>query len=380
MKREKAFHISFLILFAMLIQSCYSSVAVKGMPVSDLPPSKRGEISWKVVKEREIEELARMSAVKENKVFVETDGVPEYRIGPHDILIISTRTGDKAEEATVTVDSMGRISYSFVDHLPVTGLTPSQVDHVITKELSRYIKNPRIDILVKECNSKSAMLLGELSSLRTAAYAGQAGSGKILLKGKTNLVDLISQAGGYTQRADVRNTRLTRGGKAYTINMYDIIEKGDQRLNVIIDEGDVVEIPELPAYADQYGKKVFVMGEVKSQGIYPLKDARDLLAALTLAGSYTPLAKEQNTLIVRGYEPGKKPLVLMADVKALLREADLRQNIRLEDGDLVYVPRMRIVDINEWILNTTPLLDFLMWPGKYYDIYVDRSKAVFEVR
>lgn len=380
MKRIQAFQISFLIVFAVLIQSCYSSVAVKGIPVSDLPPSKRGGLSWKVIKEREIEELAKMSAVKENKVFVETDGVPEYRIGSHDVLIISSRVGDKAEETTVIVDSMGRISYSFVDHLRVSGLTPTQVDEAVTKELSRYIKNPRIDVLIKECNSKNAMVLGELSSLRTATYAGQAGSGKIALTGKTTLVDLVSQAGGYTQRADVRNTRLTRGGKAYTINMYDIIEKGDQRLNVIIDEGDVVEIPELPAYADQYGKKVFVMGEVKSQGIYPLKDARDLLAALTLAGSYTPLAKEQNTLIVRGYEPGKKPLVLMADVKALLRKADLRQNIQLQDGDLVYVPRMLIVDINEWIVNTTPLLEFLLYPGKYYDLYVERNKAVFEVR
>jgi hypothetical protein len=35
------------------------------------------------------------------------------------------------------------------------------------------------------------------------------------------------------------------------------------------------------------------------------------------------------------------------------RKADLSQNVRLKDGDLVYVPRMLIGDINDWIINIT---------------------------
>ena len=110
-----------------------------------------------------------------------------------------------------------------------------------------------------------------------------------------------------------------------------------------------------------------------AQGIYPLKDARDLLGAISLAGSYTPLAKEENTLIVRGYTPGKRPLVMMSDLNDLLRKADLSQNISLEDGDLVYVPRMLIGDINDWITNTIPLLDFLLYPSRYQDAYFNNN-------
>jgi protein involved in polysaccharide export with SLBB domain len=313
--------------------------------------------------------IAPMSKSKGNKSFIEISGVPEYRIGPLDVLEIVSHIGEKSNTINVTVDNRGRISYSFIDDLDVNGLTPSQLDETLTNRLSSFIKNPRIDIIVKEFNSKSVTVLGELTSLR-AANLGKAGSGRIYIKGKTTLMDLIAMAGGYTIDADIKKVKLIRGGKSHLINLYDILEKGDESRNVIIDDGDVVDIPELPAL----GERIFVMGEVASQGIYSLKDARDLLGAISLAGNVTRLAKEENTLIVRGYTTKEDgPLVMMSNVKALLREADLSQNIPLEDGDLVYVPRMLIGDINDWITNTTPLLDFLFYPRRFQDSYATKN-------
>ncbi|MBW1912464.1 MAG: hypothetical protein JRI43_04710, partial [Deltaproteobacteria bacterium] len=163
--------------------------------------------------------------------------------------------------------------------------------------------------------------------------------------------------------------KLIRRGRAYLINLYDIIEKGDASRNVIIDDGDVLDIPDLP----EFGERIYVMGEVKSQGIYSLKDARDILGAISLAGNVTTLAKEENTLIVRGYGHGEPPLVMMADLYALFNRADLAQNIDLQDGDLVYVPRMLIGDINDWITNTMPLLDFLFYPKRFQGSYFTRD-------
>ncbi len=343
-----------------VLQSCHTSTAVKGTPVKELAPSKEDMAKKKVLEDIKRKELAGMSRVTANRVFREIDGVPEYRIGPLDVLEISSHVGDRVTTTTVTVNTRGKVSYSFIDNLQVAGLTPSQFDDMLTRRLSSYIKKPRIDVLVKEFNSKSALLMGELASLR-ANFLGKGASGRINLQGKTTLMDLIVLAGGYTVDADIKKVKLIRAGKAYLINLYDIIEKGDEILNVIIDDGDVVDIPELP----EYGERVYVMGEVVYQGIYSLEDAQDLLAAISLAGSFTRLAKEENTLIVRAYEPGKEPLVMMADLDALLKKADLKQNIRLEDGDLVYVPRMLIADINDWIANMSPLLDILLYPAEF---------------
>lgn len=350
--------------FLFSLSSCSSSTAIQGTPVNEVATLQDRVEVTRLQTEQNLEALARMSQVKENSVFKTAAGIPEYRIGSGDILEISSYNGDKVTTTTVTVDSRGRISYSFLDHLKVDGLTSSEVDELLTGKLSAYVRAPRVSVQVKEFNSKSANLIGEFSSLRNVSY-GKGGSGRINLKGKTPLTDLIALGGGYTLNADIKNVKLVRKGKSYLINLYDIIEKGDENQNVIIDEADVVNIPELPTY----GERVYVLGEVYGQGIYALKEAQDLLAALALAGNTTRLAKEENTLIVRGYEPGKPPLVMMADVKSLLRKADISQNVRLKDGDLVYVPRMLIGDINDWIINMTPLLNLILYPGEFEDYY-----------
>jgi polysaccharide export outer membrane protein len=350
--------------FLFSISSCSTSTAIQGTPVNQVATLQDRVEVTRLQTGQNLEALARMSQVKENSVFETVAGIPEYRIGSGDILEISSYNGDKVTATTVTVDSRGRMSYSFLDHLKVDGLTSSEVDELLTGKLSAYVRAPRVSVQVKEFNSKSANLIGEFSSLRNASY-GKGGSGRINLKGKTPLTDLIALGGGYTLNADIKNVKLVRKGKSYLINLYDIIEKGDENQNVIIDEADVVNIPELPTY----GERVYVLGEVFGQGIYPLKEAQDLLAALALAGNTTRLAKEENTLIVRGYEPGKPPLVMMADVKSLLRKADISQNVRLKDGDLVYVPRMLIGDINDWIINMTPLLNILLYPGQFEEQY-----------
>jgi polysaccharide export outer membrane protein len=348
--------------------SCSSSTAVMGTPVKELTlGAEKHEV--KITGEENKDELMRLSHVNKNEVFREVEGISEYRIGPLDVLEINSYLGDKVSQTALTVNNRGRISYSFLDDIEAAGLTPSELDGVITEGLSSYIRNPRIDVLVKEFNSKSAMLIGEFSVLRATQVAAQAGSGRIPLKGKTTLLDLIAEARGYTVNADVKNTKLIRGGRTYVINLFDIIEKGDLDQNVIIDDGDTVEIPELP----QFGERVYVLGEVVKQGIYPLKDAKDLLAAISLAGSFTRVAKEENTLVMRGYGPEKEPLVMMSDLDALLRKADLRQNVVLQDGDLVYVPRMKIGDINDWIENIRPILNMMLWPAEFGRRYFDRE-------
>jgi protein involved in polysaccharide export with SLBB domain len=356
-----------IVLILLFFCACSETTARLGTPVNeiDLPVDRVDPTRLRTTEN--LRTLAVMSEVVENNTFLERDGIPEYRIGPLDVLEISSHVGEKVTTTTITVDGRGRISYSFLDNVEVAGLTPSQIVELLTRKLAGYVRQPRVRVLVKEFNSKSATIAGEFSVLRSTVYGTKAASGRINLRGKTTLMDLIAYGGGYTIDADIKNAKLIRKGTSYLVNIYDIIERGDESQNVIIDDGDVVNIPELP----QFGERVYVMGEVNMQGIYPLKDAQDLLAAIALAGNTTRLAKEENTLIVRGYEPGEPPLVMMANLRNLFRQADLSQNIRLRDGDLVYVPGMQIKDINDWIFNMTPVLNVLLWPGEFSARYME---------
>jgi len=353
-------YLCILVLCMSLSNGC--TEAIQGIPVKDIQPAvSSGELPFRTPAMKK--ELVQMSRVTENAVFTEKRGYPEYKIGALDILEITSRVGSEYKTDTVMVRSDGTISYAFVDDLAVEGLTLSEVDARLSERLSVFIRNPRIDIVVKEFKSKSALVMGEVGAFRYAHY--QAASGRIYLNGKMTLLDLVVMAGGYTKDADIKKVKLIRRDKSYYINLYDLVYRGEVEQNVIIDDGDVIDVPELP----EYGERVYVLGEVNRQGVYSLKDVPDLLAALSFAGSYTRRAVEENTLIIRGYQPGTKPLILTADVGAILKKGDISQNVPLMDGDIVYIPRKRIGDINEFILNTVPLLDYLLYPGRYRDAY-----------
>ena len=351
--------------FVMFLSSC--TFEAKGIPVKEFrSPAAAKEIDVNQKKEME-EEIVRMSRATENSVFTERRGIPEYKIGPGDVLTITFWDGAKPMPHNTVVRPDGKISYSYMDDIAVAGHTSHEVDEILTSALKEYIRTPRVDVVVKGYNSKSALLFGQINRLQT----GISGPGKYPLTGKTRILDLIVMAGGPIAgeefaNADLRIVEVVRKGKSYTVNLYKAMFKGDMSQNIVIDNGDIVTVPELPTY----GERVYVFGEVKTEGIYRLDDAYDLLAAVSKAGGTTRVAVDSDIKIIRGYKDDrKKPIILAANLDEILKRGDIAQNISLQDGDVVYVPRTSIGDLNEFILNTTPLLDYLLYPGTYRDAY-----------
>ena len=289
----------------------------------------------------------------------------------------------------VEVRPDGKISYMYGDDIPVNGKTVYEIQELLRADLKKYFRNPRLEVLVKEYKSKTATLFGQINVLPT----GTSGPGRYPLTGKTTMIDLISKAGGaitgrsdYSSlpgsvaagqqnvaNADLKNVELLRKGKKYTVNLYSAMFYGDEKQNPVIDDGDIITVPALPFFAD----RIYVMGQVANVGIYRLQDAPDLLAALAQAGSITPLAVKSDIKVIREFrERGGKPIILSANYNDILKRGDLSQNIKLQSGDVVYVPRMFIGDINEFIANTTPLLNYLLIPASYRDKYFKDQSAM----
>ncbi len=353
----------------MFISSC--TFEAKGIPVKEFRPTKAAEEADMQRKKEMEKEVARMSQVTENSVFTERRGVPEYKIGPGDVLIITFWDGAKPVPYTTAVRPDGKISYSYMDDITVAGRTSHEVDEILTNALRKYIRNPRIDVEVKEYRSKTALLFGQINRLDTSIAGIGTGPGKYPLRGKMRILDLIVMAGGPISgeefaNADLRRVEVVRKGESYTVNLYKAMFQGDVSQNIVIDNGDIITVPELPTY----GERVYVFGEVQTQGIYRLKDAYDLLAAVSKAGGTTRVAVNSDVKIIRGYEENREnPIILSANLDQILKKGDIAQNVSLQNGDVVYVPRTAIGDINEFIVNTTPLLDYLLYPDKYRDAY-----------
>lgn len=354
--------LSLLILIVSFIsmQSCAHEPT--GIPVKTYQESAVVRDAAKKQQQAMTEAIQQISLVKENTVFTEKTGVPEYIVGPGDVISISYWTPSRDEAFkqtayTTTVRPDGKISFMFADDIPVSGYTAREINDILTGLAKKYMRDPRIEVVVKEYRSKSALLSGQINILQT----GTSGPGKYPLLGKTRVLDLIVGAGGPisgkdTGNADLRQVELVRQGKRYSLNLYNVMFRGDVSDNVVLDNGDIVIVPEMPTFAE----RIYVFGQVRSQGILKLKDSQDLLTAIAISGGTTPVAIKTDIKIIREYKERQgKPLILSANLDQILLQGDLAQNVRLKDGDVIYVPRSVIGDINEFILNLTPMLDFL---------------------
>ena len=309
--------------------------------------------------------IQSMSDARDNAVFTEKYGAPEYIVGPGDVISIhywmpSREEGFKQTTYTTTVRPDGKISFVFADDIEVIGKTANEIRSTLTALARKYMRGPRIEVIVKEYKSKSVLLAGQINMLQFQQNVS--GPGRYPLTGKTRVLDLIVTAGGFisgkdTGNADLRRVELVRQGKKYTLNLYNAMFRGDVSDNVVLDHGDVVTVPELPTYAE----RVYIFGQVSNQGVMKLRDSHDLLNAIALAGGTTPVAVKTDIKIIREYKERQgKPIILSANLDQILWQGDLSQNIKLQDGDVIYVPRSVIGDINEFIEVLTPSLDFLM--------------------
>jgi polysaccharide biosynthesis/export protein len=88
---------------------------------------------------------------------------------------------------------------------------------------------------------------------------------------------------------------------------------------------------------------IFVLGEVKNPGRYPLKSKTTLLQGITIAGGFTPIAARNQIVIFRFTEtaPGMKRL--MASYDEIVLRSGISENFELKSGDTVVVPSEAMV-------------------------------------
>lgn len=163
-----------------------------------------------------------------------------YEIGVGDGLNISVwRNADLSVAVPVRPD--GLISVPLIGDIQAAGRQPEQLAADIKSELSNYIKNPQVTVVVTNATSSQF-----LSRIRVTGAVQQPTSVPYQ-KGMT-VMDLVLVTGGPTEFANSNETKLYRntasGPKVYTIRLKDILEKGDISTNYPLQAGDIVTIPE----------------------------------------------------------------------------------------------------------------------------------------
>src|SRR3954468_6121644 len=109
--------------------------------------------------------------------------------------------------------------------------------------------------------------------------------------------------------------------------------------------------PQITVAVDTYkSQKVFIVGEVRTPGTYPLSGNMNLVEALARAGSTLPTASGEAVIVHAGENASGPTMPVNEDGKDLVRvslrdleNGTLSSNAALRDGDTVFVPRAQSI-------------------------------------
>ena len=141
---------------------------------------------------------------------------------------------------TVPVRPDGKISTPLIEDMMAAGKTPTQLARDMEEVLSRYIRQPTVNIIMQTAApsfQQQVRVVGQAANPQALPYS----DGMMLL-------DVMIQVGGLGEFAAGNRAKLVRrtaeGPVEITVRLDDLLNAGDMRQNVIIQPGDVIIIPE----------------------------------------------------------------------------------------------------------------------------------------
>jgi polysaccharide biosynthesis/export protein len=161
--------------------------------------------------------------------------VPEYRIGPGDVLqLFVWREAELTREVTVRMD--GVVTVPLLGDVAAAGRSPQQLAAHLQSMLARYLEAPNVTVSVSQANSARIYVLGMVSK-----------PGVYPLTQPTTVLQALALAGGFKEFAKTGGIVIIREAEgspsAIPVN-YKGIEAGrDLAQNILLLSGDTVVVP-----------------------------------------------------------------------------------------------------------------------------------------
>lgn len=161
-----------------------------------------------------------------------------YIIGAGDTLSIQVWRNPELS-MSVPVRPDGKIAAPLVDEMVVQGKTSVQVARDVEKQLSKYVRDPVVTVIVTSFvgpYSEQIRVVGEAARPQFLAY-----------KQQMTLLDVMIVVGGLTDFAAGNSATILRtsdGNKQYSVRLKDLIKRGDVSANVEMRPGDILIIPQ----------------------------------------------------------------------------------------------------------------------------------------
>ncbi|MCG9729299.1 SLBB domain-containing protein [Shewanella sp. Isolate13] len=220
----------------------------------------------------------------EPTTFAPVSDVPvpsEYLVGPGDNIKVQL-FGKDNKEYDLVINREGVIQFPELGPISVAGLTFSE----LRESLSERISQQMIGI-------QSNITMGELRSIRIFVAGDAYKPGSYTVSSLSTITQALFVAGGVNEIGSLRNIQVKRNGKLVgSMDLYDLLLRGDASGDISLRSGDVVFIPSV-------GGLVSVTGEVRRPAIYELKKHETMAEVIEMAAGLKPGAYPRRSSVER---------------------------------------------------------------------------------
>lgn len=289
----------------------------------------------------------------------------QYHVGPRDILTVTVWEHPEltipfgsfrsAQAAGTIVGEDGNFFYPYAGIIKAAGKTVEEIRKELTKKLGFYIERVQLDVRVASYRSQRVYVVGEVNTPGI----------QLVQDIPLTVLEAINRAGGLSPEADSRNITLTRNDKTYNINLLALYEGGDLSQNVLLERGDVLNVP------DRSFNKVFVLGNTnivnsfaagtnssqRSRSVFMNKGRMTLIEAISEQGGINQeVADAARIFIFRGGLGKPEIFHLDAQSPDTLLLAD---RFPLQPRDVIYIDRVAGIRWNQIINQIQPTITLL---------------------
>jgi polysaccharide biosynthesis/export protein len=260
-----------------------------------------------------------------------------YRISPGDDVTVSV-FGREDLSGQHRVGPDGYISLPVVGDVLVGGLHRKGLRIAVEEAFANAYADLAVTVGVDRYTAYTVVVLGSVNS-----------PGEYQFDSVPTLLRVIGMAKGLADDANglkPERCAIMRGKEHLLwIDLNQLLTAGDISLNVELIPGDVIHVT-----ADNT-RLVYVLGEVASPGIYPLRSGMTALDAIALAGGITQDANDDGIRVLRPTQGAKDNF----DYEEF-SEGDFLQNRLLAKGDVVFAPRHTLAEIGWVFTQFSPLV------------------------
>jgi polysaccharide export outer membrane protein len=245
--------------------------------------------------------------------------LPQHSIGANDLIAVSVYDSPELTR-TIRVDADGAIRLPLLKNpIQAEGLLPMNLEGTIGDALKgeEILVDPIVKVTVVEYYSRPISVAGAVRKPVTFQAVG-----------KVTLLEALARAEGLAPDAGLEILVSLPDSLVRRIPVKALIDDADPETNMRLVGGEEIRVPE--------AGKIYVVGNVKRPGAFPVRDSADtsVLKLLALAEGLSPYASRQAYIYRR--EPGasKKEIEIELD-KIMKRKSP---DVPLEANDILYIP------------------------------------------